>query len=385
MDLESFQNIKLQNLGFEEDTTQASPLAQRSHQRGVENTPLPDEMPTAFNYALLPKDILKSSSIESLISQNEDLATRLKVALRRLALFENENQKLSEDAQSARLSQTAVADQILIFKEKDHLWKQKLQHAEKEKDIQLEKASALQIKVEKLVMEVDRYHKYHERIKTQVKPYIHQLKEHSRNLEEKTQQLTQDNSHAEAQLSNLRYQIMEVTKASRMQIELHDKHSQEMIQYYEQQIESQSVELRNLKELNSELELKALRLNKALEKQDELENQVVEIKRSKEEIKAHLEQEILRLQEKSSELHRTNQRLEIEHADLQVLAIDNEAQIKTFQKEKQDLSEQLDSLRYMWNSKLEETEKLKSAVQSLERLNVDLSQKINELRIQQNP
>jgi hypothetical protein len=38
----------------------------------------------------------------------------------------------------------------------------------------------------------------------------------------------------------------------------------------------------------------------------------------------------------------------------------------------------------MWNAKVEETEKLKSAIQSLERLNIDLSQKINELRTQQN-
>jgi chromosome segregation ATPase len=384
MDFESFQNIRLQNLGFEEEPPHASPSTQRNHQRGVENTPLPDEMPAAFNYAHLPKDILKSSSVESLISQNEDLVTRLKVALRRLALFENENQKLSDDAQKARLSQTAVADQILIFKEKDGLWKKKLQQAEKEKDIQLEKSKALQIKVEKLAIEVDRYHKYHDRIKTQVKPYIHQLKEYSRNLEEKTQQLSQDNSRAEAQLSDLRHQILEVTKASRMQIEIQDKKSQEMIHFYEQQIETQSADLRNLTELNKELEIKALRLNKALEKQDELENQAIEIMRSKEEIKARLEQETLRLQDKNSELHRANKRLEIEHSDLQELALSNEAQIKTFQKEKQDLNEQLDSLRYMWNAKVEESEKLKSAIQSLERLNVDLSQKVNELRTQQN-
>ena len=185
MDFESFQNIKIQNLGFEEEAANSKP----SIQRRVENIPLPDEMPSTFNYAHLPKEVLKSSSVESLISQNEDLATRLKVALRRLALLENENQKLGEEAQRARLSQTAVADQVLIFKEKDNLWKQKLQQAEKQKEIQTEKVLALQTKVEKLSAECDRYHKYHDRIKTQVKPYIHQLKEYSRSLEEKNQQL----------------------------------------------------------------------------------------------------------------------------------------------------------------------------------------------------
>jgi chromosome segregation ATPase len=383
MDIESFQNIKLQNLGFEEETRHSEPAQKAAIHRAVENIPLPDEMPMAFNYSHLPKDVLKSSSVESLISQNEDLSTRLKVALRRLAIFENENQKLSDDAQRARLSQTAVADQVLIYKEKDGLWKSKLQQAEKQKEVQTEKATALAVRVQKLEMEVERYHKYHDRIKTQVKPYIHQLKEYSRGLEEKNQQLSRENSRTDAQLSDLRFQITEVTKASRMQIELHEKKSQELIHFYEQQIENQVSEITHLNSINQELEIKAIRLNKALEKQDELENQVVEIMRSKEEIKARLEQEVLRLQDKTSELSRSNKRLEIEHADLQELALSNEIQIKTLQKEKQDLNEQLDSLRYMWNAKVEETEKLKSAIQSLERLNVDLSQKVNELRTQQ--
>jgi len=381
MDFESFESKKLKSLDFTEEISKPG----NRIQPGIENIPLPDEMPAGFNYSHLPKDILKSSTIENLISQNEDLMTRLKVALRRLALMENENQKLSDEAQKARLSQSAVTDQILIFKEKDNLWKQKLDQAEKEKEVQFEKATALQKRVEKFSAESERYRKYHERIKNQVKPYINELKEYSKSLEDKTKQLSQENSKLDAQLSDLRYQILEISKNSRVQIEIRERQTQEMIQFYEQQVQNQAEEVKTLNELNKELEIKALRLNKALEKQDELENQVVELMRSKEELKNRLEQEVLRLQDKSSELHRNNKRLEIEHADLQELALSNEAQIKTLSKEKQDLTEQLDSLRYMWNAKVEETEKLKSAIQSLERLNVDLSQKINELRSAQNP
>jgi chromosome segregation ATPase len=377
MDIESFQSLKLKNVDFSEES---SP----SRVRNVENIPLPDEMPAGFNYASLPRDILKSSSIENLISQNEDLMTRLTVSLRRLSLLENENQKLGDQAQRARLSQSAVADQILIFKEKDNIWKNKLDHTEKEKDVQLEKALALQLRCEKLNAEVERFRKYHDRIKIQVKPYIHQLKDYSRSLEEKTQRLTQDNSKLDAQISDLRYQILEVSKNSRSQIEMRERQTQEMVQFYEQQVNSQAEELKSTAALNTELEVRALRLNKSLEKQDELENQVVELLRSKEELKARLESEVSRLQDKSSDLHRHNKRLEIEHADLKQLTMDHEVQIKNLSKDRQDLSEQLDSLRYMWNAKVEETEKLKAAIQSLERLNVDLSQKVNELRTAQN-
>lgn len=378
MEIESFQSLKLQNLDFSDEKQPRS-------QKSVENIPLPDEIPPGFNYAHLPKELLKSSSIENLISQNEDLMTRLTVALRRLSLLENDNQKLSDETHRARMSQSAVADQILIFKEKDHLWKQKLNQAEVEKEVQVEKARALQSQVQKLTGEVDRFRKYHDRIKTQVKPYIHQLKEYSRSLEEKTERLSQEKSKQEAQLSDLRFQIMEVTKNSRAQIEARERQMQELVQFYEQQIQTQADEVQSLNDLNKELEGKALRLNKSLEKQDELENQVVELMRSKEELKIRLEKEVVRLQDKASELQRANKRYEIEHADLQELALSNEGQIKNLQKEKQDLNEQLDSLRYMWNAKMEETEKLKSAIQSLERLNVDLSQKVNELRSAQNP
>jgi chromosome segregation ATPase len=380
MDIESFQSLKLKSLDFSEERS-----APRPRPQSVENIPLPDEIPAGFNYASLPKEILKSSSVENLISQNEDLMTRLTVSLRRLAMLENENQRLNDDAQRARLSQSAVTDQILIFKEKDNLWKNKLVQAEKDKEIHVEKSVAYHARMLKLEAEVERFRKYHDRIKTQVKPYIHQLKEYSRSLEDKTQRQTQESAKLEAQLSDLRYQILEVTKNSRLQVEVRERQAQEMVQFYEQQIQSQADEVKSLNELNKELEIKALRLNKSLEKQDELENQVVELMRSKEELKSRLEQDVVRLQDKSSELHRQNKRLEIEHADLQELAVSHEAQLKTLGKDKQDLNEQLDSLRYMWNAKVEEAEKLKAAIQSLERLNVDLSQKVNELRSAQNP
>lgn len=382
MDIESFQSLKLSTLSFSEN--QDSSALDTSTTRRIENIPLPDELPARFDYTNLPKEVLKSSSIENLISQNEDLMTRLTVSLRRLALLENENNKLSEEARKARLSQAAVTDQILIFKEKDNIWKAKLDQAEKEKEVYAEKAKAFQLRVEQLANESARYHKYHDRIKNHVKPYIHQLKEYSRSLEDKTQRLSQEKSKLDAQVSDLRHQILEVTKNSRAQMDLRERQNQELVQHYEEQIQRQAEELESLTSLNNELETKALRLNKALEKQDELENQVVELVRSKEELKNRLEQEVTRLQEKSSDLHRASKRSEIERADLQTLAMDHETQIKSLTKDRQTLTEQLDSLRYMWNAKVDETEKLKSAIQSLERLNIDLSQKVNELRSTQN-
>lgn len=376
MDIESFENIKLHALDFTDEAIDA----RKRGKTPVSEIPLPDEMPAAFNASQIPREILKSSTIENLISQNEDLMARLKVSIRRLALLESENQKLSEEAQRARLSQSAVADQILILKEKDGIWKQKLDQTEQEKEVHSERANAFQQRLQKLTAEVERHQKYHERIRTQVKPYIHQLKEYSRNLEAKTETQSKECSKLEAQISDLRYQIAEVTKNSRLQVEIREKQAHEMVQFYEQQLHNQTEELKSLQGSHQELEIRALRLNKALEKQDELENQVVELLRSKEELKTRLEKEVVRLQDKTADLHRQNSRLEIEHTDLRDLALTHEERIKSLEKDKTGLTEQLDSLRYMWNAKTDENEKLKAAVQSLERLNVELSQSLNELR-----
>ncbi|WP_374030319.1 hypothetical protein [Bdellovibrio bacteriovorus] len=215
METESFQTAKLGHLDFD------SPRESQP----VGNIPLPDELPRQNDFSHLPKEILKSSTVENLISQNEDLMARLKVTLRRLSLLETENQKFSEEANKARLSQSSVTDQILVWKEKDNLWRQKVDQLEREKEIQAEKLRALTEKTQNMATELARHEKYHERIKTQVKPYISELKEYSRTQDLRLQELEQSASHKEAQLRDLRHQIIEVTKNSRYQVEASEKKS----------------------------------------------------------------------------------------------------------------------------------------------------------------
>jgi Chromosome segregation ATPases len=344
--------------------------------------PLPDELPRRADLSNIPKDILKSSTVENLISQNEDLMARLKVALRRLSLMEIENQKMTEETGKARLAQSSITDQILIWKEKDGLWRQKIDQLEKEKAIHTEKMRALSSKVESMEADLDRHTRYHEKIKTQVKPYIAQLKEFSRTQAIKGEELQSNLEHKEALLRDLRHQIVELTKNSRFQAESQDKKFHDMVHFYETQLNNLNEEVTEMRQRETDLEGKALRLHAALERQDTLENELVAVRRSKEELREHMSGEITSLQERMSELTKHNQKLGMEHADLQVRVVENSETVKTLEKENRQYVEQLEGLRYMWTAKNEETEKLKVALQSLERLNLELSQKINEMRTQ---
>lgn len=373
MDTESFQSAKLGHLSFEkEQPTQAT--------KPAGNIPLPDELPQRADLSHLPKEILKSSTVENLISQNEDLMARLKVSLRRLSLLELENQKLGDETNRTRLAQSSITDQILVWKEKDNLWKQKFDQIEREKEIQTEKLRALQTKVQNMTADLGRHEKYHERIKTQVKPYISQLKEYSRTQDLKLQELESSQAHKEALLRDIRHQIIEVTKNSRYQIEASEKKSQEMVRFYEEQIQNMSKELQVLHQAQEDLEVRTLKLNTSLERQDALENELVTLRRSKEDMKQRLDKDIERLQERQSELIRQNQKLGVEHADLQIRVVEDQESIQKLERDNRQYLEQLESLRYMWTAKNEENEKLKVAASALERLNLELSQKLNELR-----
>lgn len=355
---------------------------QEEEQFSISKIALPDELPKPAERKHIPADLLKTTTVENLISQNEDLMERLKVSLRRLSTMELENQKLAETARKAVLSQTALKDQFMILREKDQAWKNRTDILETEKQVLSEKSRALEERTQQLQASVDRFQKYHDKVKTQVKPYIAQLKEYSRSLEEKISKNENLCQHQLATINDLRTQIIEITKASKLQIEIETKRNRELTEFYETQLDSLQKEVENLREVRQENDFKTLKLNKALERQDWLENEVIQITRSKDELKFRLETELENLQSRIQEVSRQNQRLGIEHADLQVRVTEDSQSLQSLKSENEQLREQLESLRYMWTAKNEESEKLKAALGGLEKLNLELSQRLNDLREQ---
>jgi len=376
METDFFQAGQLADFNFDSDLRPNS----KSETSVASHIPLPDEMPRRADLSHVPRDILKSSTVENLISQNEDLMARLKVALRRLSLLENENHRVAVESHNARQAQSSITDQILVWKEKDIVWRNKVDTLEREKEIHTEKLKALSGKVAKMTSELERHHKYQERIRVQVKPYISQLKEYSKTQELKVQEQEAELARKEAQLRDTRHQMVEVTKNSMFQVETQQNKMTEMIQFYETQIEVLNKDLQTLQGAQAELEIKNLKLHTALERQDTLENEVIILRRAKDEMQERLEKDLDNTRLRTGELTRHNQKLGVEHADLQIRVTQDSEIIETLRKENHQNIEQLESLRYMWNSKSEENEKLKAAMQSLERLNLELSQKINEMR-----
>ncbi|MFZ4403393.1 MAG: hypothetical protein ACOYOK_04765 [Pseudobdellovibrionaceae bacterium] len=343
--------------------------------------PLPDDTPVnSLNLQSLPSDILKSSTVENLISQNEDLMARLKVAIRRLSILELENQKVAAESQKTQQSYTVLNDQILILKEKDQMWKQKIDRVEKSNTALSDKMEIYQQEVQRLETEIDRYKKYHEKVKVQVKPYIQELKKKLQEQYVELQEKNFLNQQKENLIESLREQVQNITQHAQKQIQIHEDRKIEMVDFYDNQIKSLQTELQELRPLPVALENKTVLLNKALERQDSLENEVVALLRSKEEAREMMQTELNRIQSNIKDLSRQNKKLGVEHADLQIRVLEDSETIAKLSGKNSELQEQLDSLRYMWSAKNDENEKLKNALQSLENLNLELSQKLNSLR-----
>lgn len=322
------------------------------------------------------KDLIKSATVENLISQNEDLMNRVKVLSRRLASLEDLNHELQSENFNQKNQILNLNDQIEILKEKDLAWKAKVDELEIEKDNLSESLR----KLEDMKSEVDRFRKYHDKIRLQVKPYISQLKKHRDDLLEVTETQKRQIALRDNQIQDTRNQMQEVLRQSKNQIDEVQKQKNDLVEIMEKQKEVVEFENRSLQAEVKEARAKLKRLNDSLQLTAELENRVIELDRSKNDLKSNLETEILRLQQKLNQQTGDVARLSIENTDLKQFLHDHHDTKLKLEDEVHQLRRQLETMRFMWNQKNEESERLNQSLEALEKLNLSLSQKIQQIR-----
>lgn len=363
--LTSLQNPKFANLDFQTSalSMQQAPMQQSSTQQASQSP-----------------SIMKSSSLESLISQNEDLMARLKVNLRRLSLLEIENEKIIKENHHLKSSHQSLSDKYLVYQEKDQLWKDRLDALENERNKYIDQYKSFQIQMKHYQSETDRFQKYQEKIKTKVKPYIEQLKQENADLSRSHQFISHENEKMTSEIISLRNRILELSSEIKTQMEEQEKRHLEIIENYEAELGELKSENQRIKEESSFHQIKAIRLSDALLKKDQLENEVLELRRMKESMSENFESELEKFRTGLDESLRKSTRLELENQELKEKNEFQMKQIAEFERKNNDLITQNESLNYLWKSKTEEIERLQLSMESFEKLNVDLSSKVSELR-----
>lgn len=365
----SFQNLNLSHLDF------ASDVEEDFQEISVSKKAAPAEH-SVMSFKSVPRDMAKSSSVQALFSQNEDLMARLKVTIQRLTMTEDENRGLTEELEDLKKSFSAMSDQMLVWKEKERIWKERNNLLEAE----VHGFNQRFPDYKNMEAKIERYQRYQERVKSQIKPYVHQLKGYAQSLHEQILGLNREIDMREAQASDLKHQITDLKEKLEQQIQFYEINQNDLVSSFEKERSQLLSEIRALNESNQALEMKAQRLDRSLERQDELENLVISLRRSKEEFQSSVQTELDTLRSGSSELKATlvDKNLMIEDLQNNLSAMRDKMQMTDIKQE--ELQEQLTSLRYMWTNKSEENEKLKISMAALEKINLELSNKLNTLR-----
>lgn len=375
----SFQHLNLAHLNFDElngeiahpdqdpaDEMVMAPL-KKSHQKHSHQV---------LEFQEVPQDLRKSSTVETLISQNEDLMARLKVTLRRMTQLEDQNKAFSSELENVKQSYTSVSDQMLIWKEKERLWKERNEKLETE--IQGFKARFPDYM--RMEVQIERLQRYQEKVKTTIKPYVQQLKDYGQSLHVQIQGLNRQLELKETEISEAKHKATGLKEQLNEQARFYEMSQNDLIGQFEKSKESMLSDIRALSESNVALEQKAQNLDRALERQDELENLVIALRRNKEDFQSEVQAELQQLREQNRDLKQTLVEKEMAHQDLQQERENLRTETRLLLSRREELEEQLTSLRYMWTSKCEENEKLKISQASLEKLNLELSTKLNDLR-----
>lgn len=337
----------------------------------------PNEVPdNSSSHREIPLEIKRSATVEALISQQDDLVARLKVSLRRLSLLENENDRLRQLHRVIENKNTTLGDQNRVWEEKQELWRNK----ERKLESLLEDFKTRLPEYEGLSEKLDRYKKYHERIKTQVKPFIHQLKAYADSLLAEIQKLNAELAEKDAAVESLRADKNALLNENDRQRHQAESRQELLVGHFERTLQQSRQEISELQTIISRLEERSQAFDQMRAREDELSNVVVALRRQKQDIeREHLDKqnELLgTLAQTRSELTTVKEA----QADQgrKVLALESEN--TRLSHHNQQLEEQLASLRYVWNSKSDELEKTRASLSSMERLNADLSRQLTLLR-----
>ncbi len=371
----TFENFHLRpDLSFDENIS-------------TNNIPLPDQIPAKPQLGHIPSEILKSSTIETLISQNEDLMSRLKITIRRLQLLENENQELGQEILQTKKAYNAIKDQLAIEEDKDQNWKDKIRQLEQEKlqveillDAHLKQNDELQTAKHSMKSQLERHKKYQEKIRTQIKPYIQDLKNYGQQLQEQVDrfQSEMDLKNSELQdalrsLSDIRTELSQSTESYEYQMKQLVQNFEQERSFLKKQILQLQIDLGAYQQTHSQLE-------KVRDERDHFENVVITLRRQNEDLKNQLENEQQQFREEVKNLRLQSTEQLHRYQTLHDKVSKQEKELQTQQDLNLQLEEQMTGLRFLWSEKTAENDQLKLSLSALEKLNFELSQKLNELR-----
>lgn len=324
----------------------------------VKHIPLPNQLPKGLDFSEIAPNAIKSSTIETLINQNEDLMARLTVILRKNNELEDKVGELETENKAIRARFETIKDQFMVLQEKDRMSVGRaLQLTDENKTLKTQVE-----KLERLYADVFIQAQTFQRRLTLLERHRARARQAAKGLQKKAKHLVR----AEQELSSTRDELQtlrQVWQAQHMQV----------INNYEAKLADVKSEIDTLRGRASDRDT-------LLEEKLKLENTLVFTQRQNATRMQEYQETIDSLQSEGSSVRQELKKLIVEHESQsqEVTKLRSENQI--VRREQDSLVEQVESLQALWNHKQKEFEQAEEKNRSLQKLNQNISITLNQQR-----
>ena len=360
----------------------------------VKNIPLPSELPKSTDLSSLPSHILRSSAVESLITQNDDLMARLSVSLRRISILEEKINSDGRNNEKLKFYFENLKDQILVLKERGKYSKERNQALEEEHKKVKEDCKILKIRSEELLLahkkekqklmefkeqaskRLDRYIRYRGKINTAQRERKEQIKA----LEVDKREVLVKLAEEQVIKNDFRRKLEEQRKKELKQDQFAKENIRNLVEDHEKKLSSLQKKMVKKEEEIHLLKEKSKDFEKVYNQNVDLQNEIVFTKRKKEELVVQLNSKI-EDQKKDLKYYRVEfKKYKLESESLKSSLLETESSFKENEEENKRLQSQIENLQILWKEGQNKIETEEEKSKSLQKLNQTLSLNLSECR-----
>lgn len=331
------------------------------------------------------------AAVDQLVNQNQDLMSRLGIALKRVGILEEELQSFKESQDLLSKQLTTVQDEnerLKLSEERLTLMVADLKKDRSETEKQFAniytECSDAKNQNSDLLNKLSRYKRYQQRIKKNVRPYLNQIKTEIEKLKEECASHTVQKTKLDTKLSEVQKNLKDSIDYIQTQSEEFKIHQNQLIELHEKEKKRLKTENKSLTDLYEKTQEESKQLSSELESLQEkninLENKTIIIERTLEDMKKNY-------LEKETELKSDISKLKIEKQKTDMVTTLSEETLQSHTKrlkEKEDecdeLKKQLEGQKTLFNETVKKLDKITEKEKATQRLNKELSLSLQKQR-----
>lgn len=391
---DEFESIPLPNQFPKSQPIEPTPpIEKMTFDRESNREPSSAQLPSTFQAPATNAEShsIKSRTVQTLLSQNQDLMARLTVALKR-------NIELEQKVESQEDIYHSLTSQYDILKDQSNLNVEKNKHLEFENQKLYDQSTAIEKRfaelyaayqdkvdyIQKLSYRLHRFIQYRKRIKGYVRPLITNLKDEIVNLKNQILVLNEQGMKQLEFIGDLKKKYSDAIDRIQAINSQNEKTQMDLTQYHELRYQAISSELENLKIETNSLQTQNMDLRNRVETLTEneasLSNKAIFFERKYTDLKNEFEQISQEFIQQKTLDNTQLTRLELQLKDISAQYTKVSQERNAFETENRTINDQLQSLQLIYQDNLTKIDDLKKKYSAQDQINKELSQSLLENR-----